>query len=109
VLLERLGLEPTAVKDGAEAVREFTAAQAAGRPFGLLILDLTIPGGIGGRETMEAIRKLDPHVPAIVSSGYSNDPVMANFASYGFQAIVTKPYAVNLLTETIRRLLEPRQ
>jgi signal transduction histidine kinase/CheY-like chemotaxis protein/uncharacterized protein YdeI (BOF family) len=109
VLLERLGLEPTAVKDGAEAVREFTAAQAAGRPFGVLILDLTIPGGVGGRETMEAIRKLDPHVPAIVSSGYSNDPVMANFASYGFQAIVTKPYAVNLLTETIRRLLEPRQ
>ena len=109
VLLERLGLEPMAVKDGTEAVREFTAAQAAGRPFGLVILDLTIPGGMGGRETMEAIRKLDPQVPAIVSSGYSNDPVMANFASHGFQAIVTKPYAVNLLTETIRRLLEPRR
>jgi signal transduction histidine kinase/CheY-like chemotaxis protein/uncharacterized protein YdeI (BOF family) len=109
VLLERLGLEPTVVKDGAEAVREFSAAQAAGRPFGLLILDLTIRGGMGGRETIEALRKLDSQVPAIVSSGYSNDPVLANFGDYGFQAIVPKPYAVNQLTETIRQLLSQRR
>jgi signal transduction histidine kinase/CheY-like chemotaxis protein/uncharacterized protein YdeI (BOF family) len=109
VLLERLGLEPTVVKDGAEAVREFSAAQAAGRPFALLILDLTIPGGMGGRETIETLRKLDPQVPAIVSSGYSNDPVLANFSSYGFQAIVTKPYAIHQLSETIQRLLANRR
>jgi two-component system, cell cycle sensor histidine kinase and response regulator CckA len=109
VLLEHLGLDPTVVMDGAEAVREFMTAQAAGRPFELLILDLTIRGGMGGRETIEIIRKLDPEVPAIVASGYSNDPVLANFASYGFQAIAPKPFAVGPLTETIRRLLEQRR
>jgi signal transduction histidine kinase/CheY-like chemotaxis protein len=109
VLLERLGLKPTTVRNGAEAVREFTIAQAAGRPFDLLILDLTIPGGMGGAETMETLRKLDAQVPAIVASGYSKDPVLANFRDYGFQAIVQKPFALNQLTETIQQLLAQRR
>jgi signal transduction histidine kinase len=104
-LLQRMGLKTTAVSDGASAVKAFGAARVAGQPFDLVILDLTIPGGMGGREVMEELRKMDPRVPAIVSSGYSQDPVLADFASYGFQAIVPKPYEVSLLTETVRRLL----
>jgi two-component system cell cycle sensor histidine kinase/response regulator CckA len=105
VVLRKLGLEPTAVPDGESALREFEAAQSAGRPFSLLILDLTIPNGIGGQATIEAIRKSGSNVPAIVCSGYSRDPVMANFSDYGFQAVVPKPYDIATLTETIKRLL----
>jgi two-component system, cell cycle sensor histidine kinase and response regulator CckA len=105
VVLRRIGLEPTAVGDGEGALREFEAAQAEGRPFSLLILDLTIPNGIGGQAVIEAVRKAGSRVPAIVCSGYSSDPVMANFGDYGFQAVVAKPYDVALLTDTIKRLL----
>jgi signal transduction histidine kinase/CheY-like chemotaxis protein len=104
-VLQRMNLQPTRVHDGAAALREFEAARAAGRPFSLLILDLTIPGGMGGREAIARIRALDPHVPAIVSSGYSNDPVLADFRQCGFQAMVTKPYDVLQLAETVRGLL----
>jgi CheY-like chemotaxis protein len=104
-LLQRMGLKPTAFNDGDAALKAFGAAREAGQPFDLVILDLTIPGGMGGREVMGELRKLDPLVPAIVSSGYSNDPVLADFASYGFQAVVPKPYEIGLLTETVRRLL----
>ena len=107
-LLLRMGLKPTAVSDGVAAVREFSAARDAGRPFDLVILDLTIAGGMGGKETIEQIRKLDSKVPAIVSSGYSNDPVLADFTRYGFQAAAAKPFEVGELVETITRLLTPR-
>jgi signal transduction histidine kinase/CheY-like chemotaxis protein len=108
-LLLRMGLKPVTVSDGGAAMEVFTAAQKSPQPFDLVILDLTISGGIGGREVIERIRKLDPNVPAIVSSGYSNDPVLADFASYGFQAVVPKPYEVNQLAETVKRLLAQRK
>jgi two-component system, cell cycle sensor histidine kinase and response regulator CckA len=104
-LLSRMGLEPTVVADGAGAIREFELARDAGRPFSLLIFDLTIPGGIGGQAAMAAIRQIDGRVPAIVSSGHARDPVMANFQTHGFQAVVEKPYEVKMLAETVRRLL----
>ena len=107
-LLLRMGLRVETVADGAAVVKEFSEARSAGQPYDLVILDLTIPGGMGGREAMEQIRKLDPRVPAIVSSGYSNDPVLADFARYGFQAMVPKPYEVSLLMETVKRLLAQR-
>jgi len=109
ILLMRIGLEPVTVSDGAAAVQEFEAARSAGRPFDLVILDLTIPGGMGGREAMEQIRAIDAQVPAIVSSGYSNDPVLAEFSRFGFQAVVPKPYEISQLLETVRRLMAQRQ
>jgi two-component system cell cycle sensor histidine kinase/response regulator CckA len=108
MLLRNMGLEATLASEGAEAVHKFGEARDSGRPFDLLILDLTIPGGKGGRETIELIRKIDPGVPAIVSSGYSNDPVMADFKHFGFQAMVSKPYEVKHMTKTIRELLALR-
>jgi two-component system cell cycle sensor histidine kinase/response regulator CckA len=104
-VLARIGLEPMTVPDGARALQEFKAARDGGRPFALVILDLTIPGGMGGRETIEAIRQIDPHVPAIVSSGYSSDPVMAHFRAHGFHAVVPKPYDVATLAEKVRQLV----
>ena len=105
MVLRRMGLAPTAVADGATAVREFSLAQHAGKPFDLLILDLTIAGGLGGKEVLELIRKLDPEVPAVVSSGYSSDPVMADFEAHGFQAMVPKPYEIDQLASVISGLL----
>ena len=103
--LGRIGVDVVAVPDGGAALREFSVAQHDGVPFDLIILDLTVPGGMGGREAMELIRRLDLNVPAIVSSGYSSDPVLANFQAYGFQASVPKPYEVSQLIAMVQRLL----
>ena len=105
LVLKRMGLETTAVADGASAVEEFDRAKAAGRPYRLVILDLSVAGGMGGVETMEQLRKKDPGLLAIVSSGYSDDPVMADHRAYGFHAMVPKPYNITQFTQTVERLL----
>lgn len=104
-VLKRQGLEVTAVGDGAAVVREFQAARAAGRPFDLVILDLTVPGGMGGAEAMEKLRQLDPQVRAIVASGYSSDPVMANYQAHGFRGRVPKPYQASDLMSAVDAVL----
>ena len=106
--LQRSGFAITCVDDGAAAVREFGAARAAGRPYDLVIFDLTVPAGMGGREAIAAVRRLDPTVLAIVSSGYSQDPVMADHRAYGFDAMVPKPYEIGELIVAVERLLVRR-
>jgi CheY-like chemotaxis protein len=69
-------------------------------------MDLTVPGGIGGREAMERLRRIDPGVCGVVSSGYSRDPVLANYGTYGFQAILPKPYGLEQLTKVMTAVLE---
>ncbi|HVZ66503.1 MAG TPA: ATP-binding protein [Lacunisphaera sp.] len=104
-VLQQVGLEVTTVADGQAAVQEFDRAAAAARPYGLVILDLTVPGGMGGKDTIAELRRRDTDFLAIVSSGYSSDPVMAHHREYGFQAVVPKPYNVTQLIETVERLL----
>ena len=108
-LLQRLGLEAKAVGDGNEALREYAVARAAGRPYDVVILDLTVPGGMGGRETMDRLRQIDPDVRAVVSSGYSSDPVVAQYQSHGFSAIVNKPYDLTELTKALNAALARRE
>ena len=69
-----------------------------------MILDLTVPGRMGGKETIAQLLQIDPKVRAIVSSGYSNDPIMAEFQKYGFSAVVPKPYSLNKLGATVHSL-----
>ena len=104
-LLTRLDCEIRTVPDGETCLAAYREAFAAGRRYQIVILDLTVPGGMGGAECMAELLKVDPDVCAIVSSGYSNDPVMANFRQHGFRAVVPKPYAVNTLAEAITRVL----
>ena len=104
-ILRRFGYLATAVKDGAEALSEYARAQAAGEAYAVVILDLTIPGGMGGRQTMEELLKLDPAVKAIVSSGYSNDLVLSNYQAHGFRGMVSKPYDVTDFAHAVERVL----
>jgi PAS domain S-box-containing protein len=104
-LLRRLGFEAVCVPDGADALRKYQEAQTSGRPFALVIVDLTVPGGMGGREAVAQLRRLDPSVRAIVSSGYSSDPVLANYRDHGFSGVVAKPYEMNDLARVLREVL----
>ncbi len=108
VLLERLGFTAVAVRDGETAVASYEEARKNGEPFRFVIMDLTVPGGMGGREAMEKLLKLDPHIRAIVSSGYSSDPVLSSYRAHGFRGMVPKPYKLTDLSRTIRAVLDEK-
>jgi nitrogen-specific signal transduction histidine kinase/CheY-like chemotaxis protein len=91
-MLDYLGYRVTTCLNGSEAVELYAAAGQSGAPFSAVIMDLTIPGGMGGKETAEQILAIDPKACLIVSSGYSNDPIMSDYRSYGFAGAVAKPY-----------------
>ena len=104
-ILTRLGYEVERASDGAAALTKYDDARKSSRPFDLVIMDLTIPGGMGGKEALSKLRELDPGAKAIVSSGYSNDPIMANFRDYGFNGVVSKPYTIKTLSEVVHRVI----
>jgi PAS domain S-box-containing protein len=104
-MLEILGYSVTLAKDGTEAIEIYKAAMASGAPFDSVLMDLTIPGGMGGMEAVKRIREIDSKVKAIVCSGYSNDTIMANYNSFGFRAVVPKPYSLKQLGGAISEVL----
>ena len=106
-MLTSLGYEAACARDGAEAMALYQSAKAAGQPFAAVILDATIPGGMGGRETLKRLRALAPQVKAVISSGYANDPMMANFAQYGFSSVLAKPYTIAALHDALQRVIGP--
>ena len=100
-MLARLGYEVELAKDGDEALRAYAAASGLGRRFDAVIMDLTVPGAMGGKEAMRHLAALDPEARGIVSSGYSTDPVMADFRAHGFCCVLTKPYDVEDLSRAL--------
>ena len=104
-ILGLLGYEPTLTCEGTETVAAYQNARSAGDPFAAVILDLTIPGGMGGKETMRRLREIDPGVRAIVSSGYSNDAVIADFRAHGFMAMMAKPYRMEDLARVLNEAI----
>jgi PAS domain S-box-containing protein len=104
-MLENLGYESVCVKNGEEASQVFEASLTSGRKFEGVILDLTIRGGMGGVATIRRLRELDPGVVAIVSSGYSTDVVLSEYASYGFRGFVAQPYTMEQLSDVLSRVL----
>ncbi|MGD0282221.1 MAG: ATP-binding protein [Dissulfurispiraceae bacterium] len=104
-ILETLGYEVQLAANGAEAIELFKKARESANPFDVVLMDLTIPGGMGGREAVRELLKIDPGVKAIVSSGYSNDPIMADFKRYGFRGVITKPYKVQELSDTVHGVI----
>ena len=103
--LEKGGYSAAAAADGEQAVAAYKAAMDAGRPFDLVIMDLTIPGGKGGKEAVREILDLDPSAKCIVSSGYASDPIMADAQAYGFKAAIGKPYTRGNLLAVIEQVL----
>jgi two-component system, cell cycle sensor histidine kinase and response regulator CckA len=91
-MLEYLGYQATTCENGTEALARYKAARESGVPFSAVIMDLTIPGGMGGKEAAQQILAIDPKACLIVSSGYSNDPVMSDYSTHGFSGAIAKPY-----------------
>jgi PAS domain S-box-containing protein len=100
-MLDRWGYSGVPCASGEEAIRLSREAAHEGNPFDIVITDLTMPGGLGGIETTQSLRELDPNVLVVVSSGYSDDPAIARFSDYGFSASVKKPYTLDALRETL--------
>ncbi len=105
-MLTPCGFSVATAPDGQKAIAMYRQALAAGEPFDVVIMDLTVPGGLGGQEAVKELLAIDPHVRAIVSSGYADDPVMANPAQYGFKGVAAKPYSLSMLTEVVRQVLQ---
>lgn len=103
-MLTDLGYDVKIARNGEEAVSQYLKSFEDGKKIDAVITDLVVQGGIGGRETIERLLKIDPQVRAIVSSGYSNDPVMANYEKYGFKGVLAKPYQIEEMNEALKRL-----
>jgi PAS domain S-box-containing protein len=104
-ILINMGHKVETVSSGEEAIKIFKERFNSKEKFDLVIMDLTIPGGLGGKDTLVELKRIDPSIKAIVVSGYSNDPVMANYKEYGFDDMLTKPYKFEDLTLTVNRIL----
>jgi CheY-like chemotaxis protein len=104
-MLAKLGYDPVFAPEGREALELFSQARRNRQPFDLVILDLTIPGGMGGLETLERLLVQEPGTKAIVSSGYADDPVLANFQDFGFSGVITKPYRIAELSEVLHKVI----
>ncbi|MBT1071271.1 PAS domain S-box protein [Pelotalea chapellei] len=105
MILEELGYQSQTCASGEEAVALYKAAQKLGTPYSAAIMDLTIPGGMGGKEAAQHILEIDPHARLIVSSGYSADAIMADYAKFGFCATLLKPYSVEEIIKVLGTVL----
>jgi CheY-like chemotaxis protein len=105
-MLDRMGYKVELASDGEEAIGLYQRAKEAGEPFDAVILDLTVPGAMGGKETIGRLCQIDANVKAIVSSGYSIDPVMSNYEKYGFCGVVEKPYNLQKLGEILKEIIK---
>jgi two-component system cell cycle sensor histidine kinase/response regulator CckA len=103
-MLNLAGYEVEASADGEEALAKYKEAIDAQNPFSAVIMDLTIPGGMGGKEAITKLLEIDPEASVIVSSGYATDAIMSEYKKYGFSAVIAKPYSIKQLQETITSL-----
>jgi two-component system, cell cycle sensor histidine kinase and response regulator CckA len=104
-MLKVLCHEVEYAENGERAIELFSQARDAGRPFDLVILDLTVKGGMGGEKAIAKIRDIDPNVKAVVSSGYADNPVVADYRAYGFSAVLSKPYRLDALRDCLNLFL----
>ena len=104
-ILKLSGYSPEFSKDGKQAIQMYKTSIEHGEKYKAIIMDLTIPGGLGGKEAIKELLELDKDVIAIVSSGYSNDPVMSRYKEYGFKAVIKKPYQLNEIRNTLTKIL----
>jgi CheY-like chemotaxis protein len=104
-MLRQLGYQVDGAADGVEVIELYRKAKEGGKPYDLVIMDLTIPGGMGGRECVEKLHAIDPEAKAIVTSGYSDDPVMAEHERFGFSGVISKPWKIESINEALHSLM----
>jgi two-component system cell cycle sensor histidine kinase/response regulator CckA len=104
-MLKRFGYDAICVPNGSEAIATYRHALLEGRRFDVVIMDLTIPGGMGGREAVKRLLEIDPAARVVVASGYSNDPVMAEFRQYGFAGVIAKPFNIDEYVRVIGQVM----
>ncbi len=103
-MLQYLGYDVQCAAEGKEALERYQEAFHARQPFNAVILDLTVQGGLGGKDTIQQLRQFDPHVKAIVASGYCNDPVLSRYSTFGFHGVVAKPFRLTELSEVLNQI-----
>jgi PAS domain S-box-containing protein len=108
-MLKRLGYEVECAREGAEAIELYQKAKASGLSFDVVLVDLTVPGGMGGKELAARLREIDTSVRLIVSSGYYHTPIMSEYRRYGFDDVISKPWTPVQLSQVLRRCARPRQ
>jgi len=108
-ILTHSGYEVVLTEDGQAAVDAYVEAGRSGAPFDAVILDLTVPGGMGGKDALNRIMMSDPQAQVIVSSGYVNNPILANYRKYGFIGMVPKPYQADQLTGVLQQVISTGQ
>ncbi len=108
-MLEHLGHNVVTSPEGEKALALYVRAMEENTPFDIVIMDLTIPGGMGGKKAIQKLLQIDPEARAIVSSGYSHDPVMADYRDYGFKSVIVKPYQVEDLAKAVQQTLQSDQ
>lgn len=104
-MLGSLGFEASAARDGQEAIDAYIDAEESDKPFDVVIMDLTVPGGMGGEEAIVKLLEINPDVKAIVTSGYSNNPVLAEYSDYGFMSFIAKPFSLSELSDGLFKVL----
>ena len=108
-ILIKQGYEVACARDGQTALVLYAKAQRSERPFDVVIMDLTIPGGLGGKEATQKLLEIDPQAQVIVSSGLSNDPIMAEYRDHGFIGVIAKPYTVKKLSAIVQAVFAQRR
>lgn len=107
-VLSHLGYKVLTAEDGIHAIEMYTKAYEEKTPFDIVILDLTVPGGLGGKETLEKLKEIAPSIKAIVTSGYANDPIMSNYKQYGFSGVLSKPYRIEHVSKVLQDVLDSK-
>jgi len=103
MMLEKMGYQVESAYEGDQALQAYQAAMESEHPFDLVIMDLTVPGGMGGQQAVEKLHEIDPNARVIVSSGYANNPIMTRFSEYGFIGAVKKPVDIRELAEVVKK------
>ncbi|KAA3608942.1 MAG: response regulator [Candidatus Scalindua sp. AMX11] len=104
-LLDIMGYDSLIAGNGFEAIQLYKKEMENGRPFDAIILDLIIPGGMGGKEAMEKLLEMDKNVKVILTSGYLGDPILSSYREHGFAGVVLKPYAIEELDRILFRVI----